>query len=799
MSTDKTYVLLVAVIMVVVAAYSVNIAQAQQKPQIIFPVAGATFEIAPGTPIYNPFNPIGLATCGIASFGTYLPLAFYSYLTGQFLPVLAKNWTVEVLPNGSGLITIYLHKGFYWFNGSATIPFTAWDLYAEYYIGVKSFAWWTPFINQSLLDEDLRVLNNYTIQILVNKWSPLVPVWILTQCINTPWPVWEPVVNELKTMNVTQAMTFSTNITKIVVPYWGLYPWYLTYFSDNYMTLTLEPSNLLNEWFRIFPLADWYYYNPTYEAIWGPNSVAYEYWYAGKATWGSAGFSWQQSMVLASRGVGLYFAPTWNTMGIYLNPHYYPWNIPQVREALCYVINRTEVGASWGLAISKPAYYPEPIVPETIGTYPPDVRQFIIPCSYNWTKASQMLQSLGFKKINGYWYTPNGTQLAFTVLAPSGFTDWMTMAADAVTQLDAFGVNAKLIGQDVGVFYGTTIPNGQYVAATNWLAATPSYSGAWSFLQWPWWASGDAISANVPGSDVWPFQWPNGTCTPYTAPASLKLPNSTIVWCINSTYGFINLSNWQVFFDTVATPGTQLYDEAIDIIFAWYYYFVPAIPLYDKITPLMYAKSVADINWTYDCLPTTTNYAIVGTADYWWTFGPMYYVLLGAYAPPGEVPPLAQAIVNGSLWTNPQLREFAVYLGLPSPDVKVQECVASYFHIPYTPVTTTTTTTTTTTSTSTITTSTTTTSTTTTSTTPVTTTSTTTTTTTTTTTATAVSTVTSTATVTSTVTSTVASTTTAVSTVTVTKPVISTALIAGIVAIVVVIAAVAAIIAMRRR
>ncbi|MFP3241018.1 MAG: hypothetical protein RXQ94_07790 [Caldivirga sp.] len=177
--------------------------------------------------------------------------------------------------------------------------------------------------------------------------------------------------------------------------------------------------------------------------------------------------------------------------------------------------------------------------------------------------------------------------------------------------------------------------------------------------------------------------------------------------------------------------------NAVKVIFAWYYYFVPMIPIYSKISPYIYAKSVADINWTYDCLPPIATYSIGGFANYWWNYGPLYYVLLGAFAPPGEVPPLAQAIANGSLWTNPQLREFAVYLGLPSPDVKVQECVASYFHIPYTPVATTTTTTTTTI---------------------------------------AVSTVTSTATVTSTVTSTVASTT-AVSTVTVTKPVISTTLV----------------------
>jgi len=165
----------------------------------------------------------------------------------------------------------------------------------------------------------------------------------------------------------------------------------------------------------------------------------------------------------------------------------------------------------------------------------------------------------------------------------------------------------------------------------------------------------------------------------------MHLPNSTIVWCVNSTLGYINLTNWQVYFNAAA-PGSEDYANAVKVIFAWYYYFVPMIPIYSKISPYIYAKSVADINWTYDCLPPIATYSIGGFANYWWNYGPLYYVLLGAFAPPGEVPPLAQAIANGSLWTNPQLREFAVYLGLPSPDVKVQECVASYFHIPYTPV-----------------------------------------------------------------------------------------------------------------
>ena len=167
-----------------------------------------------------------------------------------------------------------------------------------------------------------------------------------------------------------------------------------------------------------------------------------------------------------------------------------------------------------------------------------------------------------------------------------------------------------------------------------------------------------------------------------------------------------------------------------------------------------------------NCLPPPARQGLVhvmgnpGMPLQWMNI--LTWVLLGDIAPTGEVPPLAEAIVNGNLWT--RYGWIATFLSLPSPDPNVQSYIASYFHIPYTPVTTTTTTSTTTVAATT----------------------------------TAVSTVTST-TVTSTVTSTSIATSTAVTTVTVTKPVISTALVIGRVITVTVIAAVAAVIALRRR
>ena len=61
-------------------------------------------------------------------------------------------------------IIVYLRHNLYWFNGSAVIPFTAWDVYAQFYISAKAFSGWAPWISPQNADKDIIVLNNYTIE-----------------------------------------------------------------------------------------------------------------------------------------------------------------------------------------------------------------------------------------------------------------------------------------------------------------------------------------------------------------------------------------------------------------------------------------------------------------------------------------------------------------------------------------------------------------------------------------------------------------------------------------------------------
>ncbi|WP_292000251.1 hypothetical protein [Caldivirga sp.] len=79
---------------------------------------------------------------------------------------------------------------------------------------------------------------------------------------------------------------------------------------------------------------------------------------------------------------------------------------------------------------------------------------------------------------------------------------------------------------------------------------------------------------------------------------TVELPNATIVRCINSTFGYINLTSWQTLL-YATYPGTSDYDLALEVIFSWFHYFVPTIPFFEKLEPYEYRVELMDPNWLF--------------------------------------------------------------------------------------------------------------------------------------------------------------------------------------------------------
>ena len=504
LSIRKTKVLMALgaaiIVFVVMAAYDVNVAYAQQSyPTYTLESAWPSWGGVPipppwPAPWWNPFSPTTLLYYA----ATNLPLAVFNDASGTWWPILAENWTI--IPENHTLI-LHLRKGLYWFNGTAIMPFTAWDVYAWFYIGDKAFGDWEPWLMPQNADKDIIVINNYTLSIHFDYWAPFAWYWLASQSITTPWPVWEKVVKELKTMNASQAWTFGhTNITEMVVPYWALSPYYVTYVSPSTIVIQLEPMYfdgrpLLAAWDKIFPVHTWQYYPKIidyYTLTSYTSAVALAL--KDKDVWLP---SWDPTpnyvSTLMSAGEYTVTLPDIANFGVTF-PWYYPYNIPQVRQAFLYIINRTEAALAWTtLNYTVPIYIniPTPAPNAESGfwlTFPEDIRAMGINFTQpNWTKAAQLLESAGLYYKNGQWYLPNGTPLTLTFYI-TGTGWWPTVTQAVALQLSQFGIKTRVVSLEASTYDSLEVSCG-LPAYGDWAyaGAKGGYLSQWSTysgIQW---------------------------------------------------------------------------------------------------------------------------------------------------------------------------------------------------------------------------------------------------------------------------------------------------------------------------
>jgi len=233
--------------------------------------------------------------------------------------------------------------------------------------------------------------------------------------------------------------------------------------------------------------------------------------------------------------------------------------------------------------------------------------------------------------------------------------------------LTEFGIPTKVIAVDTGVYWGTLFWGTSWEAAETWTPSAKGWSSIWMAWSWPWWVLGGTYQWNA----AYPIAFPKVVnhelvgwyCEPVTI-TDLPIPNGTIVTCVNSTFGYFNTTNWQDA-ELAAEPGSEDMVTLGKVLFAWWEYYAPEVALTSELKPPMYSKATFDPNWLYKCLPFSTRETIVyqTPSGFPWGSTADWLVYSGGVAPPGEVPPLAQLIANGSLWT--EYPQYAAFLGLP--------------------------------------------------------------------------------------------------------------------------------------
>lgn len=159
----------------------------------------------------------------------------------------------------------------------------------------------------------------------------------------------------------------------------------------------------------------------------------------------------------------------WSQYAFYFNSKKYPLNKVQVRQALAYILNRSllsEIGN--GYVRNKPIQLITGIQVAVQSQWIPqkDFKGFNM-YPLNLTKAAKLLESVGFKKVNGSWQMPNGKPFTLSLIAPAGWTGPTLDTEAAANELDQFGIKSSATAVEQPGYW-TEQNKGQFEISWGW-------------------------------------------------------------------------------------------------------------------------------------------------------------------------------------------------------------------------------------------------------------------------------------------------------------------------------------------
>ena len=152
----------------------------------------------------------------------------------------------------------------------------------------------------------------------------------------------------------------------------------------------------------------------------------------------------------------------------------YPYGIKQVRQALAYIIDRKKVAQldMGGTLLQDPPT----IAPDGVNDSMSLPNHYITQSQmagmnhYNYSpaKATQLLESVGFKKKGGTWYTPKGQPWTVTITEEAGVAQFEEDGIAIVGMLKNFGIKAQTITANAATYQSQEYA-GDYAISENYM------------------------------------------------------------------------------------------------------------------------------------------------------------------------------------------------------------------------------------------------------------------------------------------------------------------------------------------
>ncbi|KUO86391.1 MAG: hypothetical protein AT709_02375, partial [Caldivirga sp. MG_3] len=541
--------------------------------------------------LYNP----NIFHGGIAWYGVVQShVAAANFTTGEEIPILAENWTLQVLPNGSLAIFITLrHSGMS--NGQ---PVTCWDVLTNNIANGLIHNMWG----------NVSIINNYTCVVRMAQGYYLPPTspaaeaydifWALNWggvALVWPYVPWKSLVDAAlanyswlwlfnfgnSTQQAEARKMLSSLINELFTatippnsPTTG--PFYVCDITSEYILLCKNPYWYDAKDIKVDYIVEWQYSSMT---------QVYAALASGKISiWNTGPGSLSPSIVttiLSNPNMKMFVIPWWGGDALYFN-FLNPWlAMPQVRQAIYYAVNWTQLAqAAYGPEFILPSPMPQvgimndkyPSLVQEVASYWASQGSPLINYTYNASLAAQLLESVGFTKKGGVWYTPNGSQFTLTIYISSGAAPPQLALVNAIANaLTSFGITTTVVTYPSAEFR-TVVQEGKYDLILLYYDGAPE-PGLPSFFP-----EGPIPAAYFQGYPLNATHWnmvitlPNGTqisplqaCYKYLlSPASTFRCYAISMWAWNHYVPFIQIDrNTQVFFLNTQYINWPLNDTSI--------------------------------------------------------------------------------------------------------------------------------------------------------------------------------------------------------------------------------------------
>jgi peptide/nickel transport system substrate-binding protein len=185
----------------------------------------------------------------------------------------------------------------------------------------------------------------------------------------------------------------------------------------------------------------WQSGKPTIDTVYYPaftsNDPANQQLASGKAQWGSQFIPNINTYYLKKSPDNHYWFPPVVNVAVYINQTDPILKALPVRQAMAYAIDRNKVSEIGEYGYEPPSNQTGIVTPTFSDWLDQGLAKKV---DYNPTKAEQILQQAGYKKVGGIYQTPDGKPLSFTMINIGGYSDWVASAQLVQEQLKAVGI-----------------------------------------------------------------------------------------------------------------------------------------------------------------------------------------------------------------------------------------------------------------------------------------------------------------------------------------------------------------------